>query len=102
MQLMNEEQYENLIALLKKALEFYGNQANYIEKPYNDGLISIIELDEGSQARFALKKVEETLNLNQKLQEDYNKVIGETIDAIENKPINLNDMITTLKNIEND
>lgn len=51
------EEYYNLIELLKQVLLFYGNKENYIEKPMNDGLISMIELDYGSQAKFALEKL---------------------------------------------
>lgn len=96
---MNNEEYLNLIELLKKALEFYANKKNY-------GIVrrnAPIDADEyGSQARFALKKVEETLDADKKLQEDYNKVISETIKAIEDTPIDLTSVIKTFKNLGND
>jgi hypothetical protein len=96
---MNSEQYENLIALLKKALEFYADQRNY-DGPM--GNIAPIALDEyGSQARFTLKAVKEQLDQNQKLQEDYDKVINETISAIENHPINIDSLIKTYKDDRN-
>lgn len=97
--MMNSEQYENLIELLKQALNFYADKETYLFYENKDAPIII---DEGSQARFALQKVQETLDADKKLQEDYNRVIGETISAIENNPINLGNMITTLKNIEDD
>jgi len=97
----NIEELLNQIELLKQALLFYGDEKNYEnEVRYEES--SLIYVDNGSQARFALKKVQETLDQNQKLQDDYNKVIGETISAIENNPINLSDMITTVKNIKDD
>jgi hypothetical protein len=68
---MNSEQYENLIALLKKALEFYADQRNY-DGPM--GNISSISLDEyGSQARFALEKIKELQKMNDEMQSDYIK-----------------------------
>ena len=97
--MMNKEQYENLISLMKEALKFYANKETYLF--YKDKDAPII-IDEGSQARFVLQKVQETLDADKKLQEDYNRVISETISAIENNPINLGSMITTLKNIEDE
>ena len=95
----NIEELLNQIELLKQALLFYADEKNYEnEVRYEES--SLIYVDNGSQAKFALKKVQETLDQNQKLQDDYNKVIGETITAIENNPINLSNMITTIKNIE--
>lgn len=98
--MMNSEQYENLISLMKEALKFYANSDNYY--PSAEFELSLMLKDSGSQARFALNKIQETLDTNKKLQEDYNKVMSDTINAIENNPINLGDMITTLKYIEDD
>jgi hypothetical protein len=95
---MNKEQYENLIELLKQALKFYADSGNYDGAM---GTIAPIASDEyGSQARFALQKVQETLDADKKLQEDYNRVINDTINAIENNPIDVSDMIKTIKDIE--
>lgn len=102
---MNPEDYENQIALLKKALEFYANSTNYLNDKFihGKGNISLIDIDEhGSQARFALKTIETVQKENEKMKADYNQIIGDTISAIENTPINLGDMITTMKNIEKD
>jgi hypothetical protein len=68
--MMNNEQYENLIALLKKALEFYGDKENYLFYSHKDAPIA---LDEGSQARFALDKIKELQKLNDEMLEDYAK-----------------------------
>ncbi len=96
--MMNSEQYENLIALMKEALKFYANIDNY--KQQNEfELFKKIEIDGGSQARFVLKKLQETLDADKKLQEDYDRIIGETINAIENHPIDLTDIIKSMKNI---
>ena len=102
---MNPEDYENQISLLKTALEFYANPVNYLNDKFihGKGNISLIDIDEhGSQARFALKTLETIQNENNKMKADYDRMIGETINAIENQPINLGDMITTMKNIEKD
>jgi len=99
---MNSEQYTNLISLLQKALEFYANHDNYIANQFINGeAYSKIEIDDGSQANFTLKRVEETLEADKKLQEDYNRVINETIEAIENHPIDLTTIINSYKNAEN-
>lgn len=68
---MNSEQYENLIALLKKALEFYADQRNY-DGPM--GTISSISSDEyGSQARFALEQIKKLEALNLEAENDFLK-----------------------------
>jgi len=67
--MINNEQYENLIALLKQALEFYSDENNYKDKA---DVIPPIKADNyGSQARFALKKIEEISSLNQDIENDY-------------------------------
>jgi hypothetical protein len=71
------EEFENVIALMKKALEFYADPKTY------DGTIPMIDLDEqGSQARFALKQAEELIEQNRKMQEDYDKFMAQASDGI--------------------
>jgi len=72
----NPEEYENLIALLEKALEFYANKENYKNRPFGIELVSSVEMDEGSQARFALEQSKILIEVNRKLQEDYNKLMA--------------------------
>jgi hypothetical protein len=68
------EEYQNLVELLKKTLEFYADSRNY-DGPM--GNIAPIDLDEhGFQARFALEKVKELEELNKKIMEDYDKIVG--------------------------
>jgi hypothetical protein len=68
------EEYENVFALLKKALEFYADARNY-DGPM--GNIAPIDLDEhGSQARFVLKQTEELIEQNRKMQEDYDRLMA--------------------------
>lgn len=90
------EEYENLIALLEKALEFYANKTNYDNYMGNP---SNIDLDEhGSQARFALSKSKEMTENARKMQEDYDRLMaaGEMIQATE-ETIDPEELIKTLK-----
>ena len=93
----NIEEYQNLFELLKQALMFYGEEDNYkvpvsSKGNYNvENELSLIKKDGGSQARFGLKKIQEIFDQNQKLLDDYNKIITETIKGIEDTPINLTD-----------
>ena len=76
------EEYENLIALLEKALEFYSDKMNYIGNPSN------VDHDEhGSQARFALSKSKEMIDNVRTMQEDYDRLMaaGEMLMATEDK-----------------
>jgi len=66
------EEYQNLVQLLKKTLEFYADMRSY-DGPM--GNISLIDLDEhGSQARFALEQVKLLEAQNQKMLDDYDKI----------------------------
>lgn len=71
------EQYENLVALLKKALEFYAKDENY--RTFSTEA-SIIDIDEGSQARFALKKIEELKEINKNMEDELLKKYGSSAD----------------------
>ena len=97
------EEYQNLVELLKQALRFYANKSTYGNFM---GSPSSIDLDEhGSQARFALEQVDKIEKANQKMQDEYNKVINETIDAIENHPFDIKNIrreVEMLKNIGNE
>jgi hypothetical protein len=79
----NIQDYENLIELLKQALLFYANENNYEKTKFSElkGNISAIDMDEyGSQARFALNKIKETREINEKLLNDYEA----EVNAIQN------------------
>ena len=92
------EEDQNQIELLRQALLFYADKKNYEnEVRYEES--SLIYVDNGNQARFALKRVQEIQDEIQKLQNDYNNVIGDTVNAIENHPFDLKEMIKTIKNI---
>ncbi len=73
---MNEE-YRNLISLLRNALEFYANTNNYHG---GMGNASMIDLDEqGSQARFAIKKIDDFEKNHKDLEAEYMKAMSEAI-----------------------
>ena len=68
---MNNEQYENLISLMKEALKFYADKGNYSGAM---GTIAPIDSDEyGSQARFALKKCDDLEKQLQEMVDDFEK-----------------------------
>ena len=84
------EELQNLIELLKQALNFYANGENYKGNKSASNCcsgisVSRVEMDEGSQARFALKQAEDLIEQNCKMQEDYDKLIAasEAIQASE-------------------
>jgi hypothetical protein len=96
------EKYDNLIELFKQALKFYGEKDNYVPKTKNtlgDRYISMVELDEGSQARFAIEQANQLAELNQKIEEDYNKSINELLDT-DIDDMDIRDIIKTFKQIE--
>lgn len=80
----NIEEYQNLVELLKQALEFYANKDNYFtsQKVSNHPAPSMIQLDGGSQAQFALVKIKEVNDQNQKMLDEYNK-LADKADQLE-------------------
>jgi coenzyme F420-reducing hydrogenase gamma subunit len=75
------EERDNLILLLQEALKFYANPNNY--KGHASASccggtpFSLIEMDEGSQARFALDKAKQMVDINLKMQDEYDKLVTE-------------------------
>lgn len=72
---MEKEIYENLIEFLKRTLEFYANEDNYIQRPSGNDLSSMIELDDGKQAKEAIKRVDELEKSIKSFENDYEKLI---------------------------
>jgi hypothetical protein len=91
------EDYINQIELLKQALLFYGDKENYLFYENKDAPIA---LDEGSQARFALQRLEETINLNQEMEDEYLKEIREKIES-NTPPENILRLIEEIKKVGN-
>jgi hypothetical protein len=77
------EERDNLIALMQEALKFYANKDNYMGVKNTCGpAYSMIDMDGGSQAQFALNKAKELADTNQKIQDDYDKHLME-VDSFE-------------------
>lgn len=96
----NIEQYKNLISLLKLALAFYADNENYKNR---GTLFSPIDMDGGSQARFTLQRVQETLDANQKMEEDYTLAVTEAMGEVyDDGTFNIKKEIEALKNIGNE
>ena len=83
MKMNNIEDYQNLVELLKQALEFYEEKTNYDGDIYH---ISKIAMDNGSQARFALEKIRELEEIHRKIHDEFEKFLTEDkqIDFINN------------------
>ena len=108
------EEYQSLVELLKQALLFYGNENNYPKivcitgddstKTGNNS--SQIEIDRGSQARFALDKINEVKKNNQKMLDDYvnlsEKMIDSAEDNISDGDLNVQEIFKTIKNLNNE
>jgi type III secretory pathway component EscR len=92
------EEYQNLVELLKIALEFYADKNNYHNAMGNPAMIDFDE--HGSQARFALSKIKELEKINQEIENDYNKYIDKYVDDVENN-LNFNNIINSMKSVEN-
>jgi hypothetical protein len=95
----NVEEYQNLVSILKSALEFYANKDNYDAKhPINNVLFSHIEMDCGAQAKFALGKIQDMENSHKILESDYIKNTGLGITEEESAE-NVKKMIEEFKNL---
>ena len=70
------EDYKSLVELLRQALLFYANDRNYEAK---DQLYSLMVVDSGSQASFALTKIKEFTEVSEKLEADYMRNMNEAI-----------------------
>jgi hypothetical protein len=99
----NIEDYQNMFILLKQTLAFYADELNY--KSVLGSPIAV-DLDKhGSQARFALSKIKELEEINQKILDDYSKMSDKMVDSIEdsfeNNDLGVEDIIDTFKKIKN-
>ena len=98
----NIENYENLIEVLKQALLFYNDKNNYIEdKPTinHDGFTSMIEIDGGTQAKFALGQIDQIRGAHEELESNWEDALiknTELIDSLKDQKSIL-DLINELK-----
>ena len=77
------EEYDNLIELLKQALLFYGDEINYNgtwtgNNSFNSPLINV---DKGTQAKFALEKIKTFQDSRDEQEKEF---VKNMISAIEN------------------
>ena len=91
------EDYKSLVELLKQALLFYANDRNYEGK---DEQLSLMVVDSGSQARFALAKIKEFTEVSEKLEADYLRNMNEAIESGDS-PENVLKIIEGFKKIAN-
>ena len=85
----------NHIELLRQALLFYADENNYHGAMGNAALI---EMDKGSQARFALTNLDKLKDYDNKMEADYLKNMDEAIKN-EDSPENVLKIIEGFKKI---
>lgn len=72
------EERDNLIGLLQEVLKFYANANNYkgtksASSCCGGTSFSLVDVDEGSQARAVLERAKQLAKENQKIQDEYDK-----------------------------
>lgn len=67
--------YPNLVEFLKLALMFYANEDNYASTINTDSMINI---DKGHNARFALEQIGIVKEINEKMDDEMLKILSET------------------------
>lgn len=106
MNLPDKEQYLNLITLLKEALVFYSKKDNYDQNiGLYDQLSSMVEIDNGEQARSILKQVDEFLKQHEEMEQDYDELLKNYSSSEEENTVNpmekFMDEIKKIKDAEN-
>lgn len=104
---LNIDEYKNLISLLEQALLFYADKENYTDNGNDKSILTKIEIDKGSQARFALDKMKELEEMYLNTVEEYKniselEVFEEFKNISGNNEESLQEMINNIKNIENE
>ena len=68
------------VEVLKRVLSFYANKDNYKQNTQlNNEATSMIEVDEGEQARQVLGLVDTLQKENEKMDQDYEKIVEEEL-----------------------
>ncbi len=76
MNLPDQEQYVNLIVLLKETLMFYSKKDNYEQNiGVYEELSSMIEIDGGEQARLILTQVDKFLKQHEEMVQDFDELL---------------------------
>lgn len=95
----NIEEYRNLLELFKQALLFYSNSDNYVNKHKTNGeLASLINIDSGFQAKFALEQAKIIDDLNKEAENDYFENISNFIETNEDHE----DIMKSINELNND
>jgi hypothetical protein len=94
----NIEEYKNIIEFLNQALKFYANTDNYnVNRKISDEIFSAIQMDSGSQARFALKRIKIFNDAKEKTENDYNALIESAENLSEEEQLKLIKELIALK-----
>ena len=84
------DDYVNIIELLKQALKFYADTNNYnVNRKISDEIFSAIQMDSGTQARFALDRAKVFIDDREKNENDYNKLVKSVENLSEEEQMKL-------------
>jgi hypothetical protein len=97
-----KDEESGVVELLKKVLNFYANKDNYEQNTHlNEELTSMIELDEGEQARQVLGLVGSLEKEGEKMEKDYEKIMQEELKNV-GDPDKMKNIIDAIKNSNKD
>jgi len=82
------DEYRNQVELMRQALLFYGNVENYTKELKQD--LTPVDIDNGSQARFALETLETVEKLKKDMEEEYLDTIKQSLEDQPNQQSMLN------------
>lgn len=74
------EELYNLISYFQEVLKFYAESNNYLPVKLNDlgdRYLTMAEIDGGAQARNAIAQAKQLEEINQKAQDDYDKLMAQ-------------------------
>lgn len=93
----------NIVSLLTNALEFYAEKKNYLQTEVIGASINTkVELDEGYQARFALKQAKFINNYNENVINELKKSLKEVDGNIDEDTIDkINEITKIIKKYNN-
>jgi len=95
-QIVDIDQANNIIELMKQALKFYADENSYTPTVLNGSLFPPIHFDHGAQAKFALMTVEDLTSGAYYSEEFIEKYIT-SLDTIENTPDGVLNLIRAIK-----
>jgi hypothetical protein len=92
------EQYNNIIELLKRTLQYYADENIYLQKVDDVSGLYKINLDNGEQARNTLKTVIDLEKSIKSYEDDYEKYMKDSENNI-NSTEEANKIINKLRNL---